>query len=120
MKLYHCLVGFPQTVKIPTGNFLLSYSEHAKEEAENDRYGRITLPENIVVHFNKVIECGINASKVVKMLVRMKFDNRRDICIVFEPFNRNVSGGCHVRTVWFCETRDSHRTLDTSKYCIPE
>lgn len=121
-KLYHNEIGFPTNFTPPQGKRQLKYSQHAKREAENDRYGKIDLPSTMNFSDYSLIEIGMTTnegrSKVDKMLYRGKLDDLRDLCVVVIP-----SGNSHepwfVKTVWVNEASDSHRTLNHKKYETP-
>lgn len=86
------------------------YSAHAREAAQNDRYGTLTLPAIISTQEAEVIEVEVSNGKPVKALLRMRHDDTRDLCVVI------LLDTCVVKTVWANERTDSHNTLDTSKY----
>lgn len=120
--LYHASVGFPKKWidYLPRGfsprNVYLKYGSHAREEAMKDRYGDITLPRAISFTEGglKIIEMEIQGQSVTKLVVRMSYDADKDITIVFNPADG------FVRTVWLNEKTDTHKTLDKSKYRVPD
>jgi len=57
-KLYHREIGFPTDVQIPTGHMDVVYSRHALDEANNDKYGGIDLPDTINFQLSNVITKG--------------------------------------------------------------
>jgi hypothetical protein len=110
-NLYHADVFLPRRLKRPVFEGNLTYSAHALAEAENDRYGRIPLPA-VFVALNATlieVETAPYSGEVRKQVWRMPLDENRDIVLVF---------GCDgfVRTVWFNERRDTHKTLNRSRY----
>jgi len=112
MDLYHFEVGFPAWFRRPTAVVKPEYGSHSRVEAFTDRYGDIRLPETINLAEFNVIEIGAEGTKVLKMLVRGRLDQRRDICIV-------LTNTGFVKTVWVNLRTDLHRTLDRSKYRRP-
>jgi len=115
MPLYHKDIGLPK-VSLPTGQFTLDYSSHAREEAVVDRYGNIKLPRVIDTSKAEVIEVETDTSgKVSKVLYRMQLDERRDICMPVIPRGLKL----FVKTVWVNLRSDRHKTLDRSKYAKP-
>jgi len=51
--------------------------------------------------------------KLVKIAMRVKLDEKRDLVIVGIP----QMGGLFVKTVWINLRNDSHKTLNKNKYC---
>lgn len=111
--LYHKEVYLPQFLKnLDTIVFEPIYSPHAIEEAESDIYGGITLPKYVKFNGNSIIEAELGCqNEVKKLVVRVAYNSCLDMVVVFIPENQIV------KTVWFNERRDKHRTLDRSKYC---
>ncbi len=112
MDLYHFEIGFPRGFKAPQNTMKPKYGNHARWEAQCDRYGHIELPETLDLSKMKVIEIGVEHGRVAKILFRGSLDATRDLCIVVQ------SNGI-VRTVWVNLKTDKHSTLDRTKYCIP-
>lgn len=111
-ELYHCDLGFPKGLKTRFGVIEITYTNHAKKAAEDDRYGKIVLPSTINTTTSKAIEVEIQNRVVTKIVYRMKYNNDLDMILVL---SRDLS----VRTVWFNKRGDKHMTLDKSKYTIP-
>jgi hypothetical protein len=109
MVLYHAAIGLPKWFKAPTGVVAPRYGDHARFEAQVDRYGKIELPKTIDLSKFKVIEVGVDNGKVAKVLFRGPLDATRDLCIV-------LAANGYVKTVWVNLRSDTHRTLDRSKY----
>ena len=114
--LFHKEIGFPD-VKLPEGKYeLRKYSQHALRAAQDDRYGEAkSLPKSIDMSRADLVEIEVENNKVVKAVVRTDYDNRLDLVIVFMPETHNN----FVKTVWFNEKTDQHRTLQRWKYDIP-
>lgn len=110
--LYHRDIGFPKTVALMHGTFKLTYSRHALESANNDRYGMMELPETLTVEGKNAIEILVENGKAIKSVYRVGYDDELDMVMV-------VQSDGFVRTVWFNKKTDKHKTLDHSKYDKP-
>ena len=53
-------------------------------------------------------EVEVENGKVTKAVIRVEYNSRKDICIVFRKWV--------VVTAWLCNKNDNHKTLDKSKY----
>lgn len=113
-KLYHKEIGFPDNIQILTGHMDLEYSRHAMDEASGDKYGGVDLPEFIDFQLGNVIEIEVDNDKVIKMVVRVSYDEEKDLVLVIIPQNGLV------KTVWFNTRGDKHRTLDKWRYTNPK
>lgn len=115
-RLYHREKGFPQDVNLPRGFspvVRLRYGGHARQEAMADRYGNLKLPDVIDVRKGDIFEIGVTGNTVTKMAVRMPYDDKIDLVVVFMPADG------FVKTVWANTKGDTHKTLDLSKYASP-
>ena len=114
--LYHKDIGFP-SVNLPEGIYeLKKYSNHAMRAAKDDRYGEAKkLPSHVDMSQADLVEIEVNNNKVIKAVVRTHYDDKLDLIIVFMPQTHNN----FVKTVWFNEKVDQHRTLNRSAYNIP-
>lgn len=116
-RLYHREKGFPEHVNLPRGFspvIRLRYGSHSRQEAMADRYGNLKLPDSIDVRKGDIFEIGVTGNTVTKMAVRMPYDDKIDLVIVFMP-----SDG-FVKTVWANTKGDTHKTLNLSKYADPK
>ncbi len=113
--LYHKEIGFPN-VRLPEGIYeIKKYSPHALRAAQDDRYGEAKkLPTHVDMSKADLFEIEVENNKVIKAAVRTHYDDKLDLIIVFMPQNNNF-----VKTVWFNEKTDQHRTLQRWKYDIP-
>ena len=114
--LYHKDIGFPDDLNMPRGFqpvMNLRYSSHATEEALADKYGEIKLPHRVDIRKGETFEIGVSGTTVTKLGIRFSYDDKRDIIMIISPADG------FVRTVWFNEKADKHRTLDRSKYATP-
>lgn len=111
MPLYHKELGFPQNITLPKGPIRLVWSNHAKQEAASDKYGKIAISEQIVIDPYRIFEIEVNEmGELVKFLYRTRHDAKNDI--VYAIFAReNV-----VKTVWLNRRSDKHSTLQREKY----
>lgn len=101
--------------KLPTGKKLLSHSNHAKREANNDRYGRFRLP--VVLDTSspdvQIVEAELDENgSPIKLVYRMPYDQERDIVMPIRVSGRNWL----VKTAWINVNSDNHSTVDYSRY----
>lgn len=108
--LYHHTLGFPKHIELPTFGYCLQYGTHAREEALQDRFGEITLPNFAELYRAQIVEIGVVNNKLNKIVARQPHCENFDIVIVFLPHNG------FVKTVWLNHKNDNHKTLDKSKY----
>lgn len=113
--LYH----HTSTIKfdLPSGIKLLTYSKHAKLQSKSDRYGEIKLPVVLDVSKAQIVEidyCPIH-NIVTKFVLRKRYTNLLDLCFVTIP--TEFESSYFVKTVWINERTDTHKTLDSKKYC---
>lgn len=116
-RLYHREKGFPDNVNLPRGFspvVRLRYGSHSRQEAMADRYGNLKLPDSIDVRNGDIFEIGVTGNTVSKMAVRMPYDDKIDLVIVFMPADG------FVKTVWANTKGDTHKTLNLSKYADPK
>lgn len=109
MPLFHKDIGFPPGFRAPDTRINLIYTRHAREACESRD---IRMFRCITLARFDVIEIEVSADRVVKMVVRGRYDDNNDICIVL----RNTAGKWIVPTVWLNKANDLHKTLDRSKY----
>lgn len=114
--LYHKEIGFPD-VELPTGVYeLKKYSRHALNAAQDDRYGVAKrLPTHIDMSKAYLFEIEVKDNQVVKAAVRTHYDDKLDLIVVFLPQTPDN----FVKTVWFNEKIDRHRTLQHWRYDVP-
>lgn len=110
-KLYHFQVGIPKELVYKFGIFNLVYSQHAMEQAKQDRYGFVRLPQTLDTNTAKVIEIETDMNdKVTKVVYRVPYSRENDLVLVVMPDRQ------FVKTVWLNRKNDLHRTLDRAKY----
>jgi hypothetical protein len=116
-KLYHKDIGFPDDINMPRGFnpvMRLSYGNHARQAAFEEKYGVLNLPQVVDVRKVNIFEVGVTGKTVTKLAFRMPHDELNDIVIVVTPHNG------FVKTVWANRKTDTHKTLDRSKYSDPK
>ena len=118
--LYHCEIGFPDSVKLPVGRYKLKYSEHARIAAATDKHNPfanlLKYHEVLDTEVAEVIEIEIRDGKLSKILYRLPLtgSDSYDIILAVLPH-------CWVvKTVWLNHRYDKHRTLNRSKYAHPK
>jgi hypothetical protein len=117
MPLYHCEVGFPADLRLPSmGNLRLQYSQHAKNAAADDGWLMVGLPAYVPLHKATPIEVETDSNgKAVKVVYRMAFNKQKDIVLAVKITTRPAI----VKTLWFNDVQDKHRTLNVSRYDRP-
>lgn len=111
--LYHADIFIPGWFTMPTERVKLTYSRHALYATNNDRYGAIPVFESIPLSAFTLIELGVNAGKVSKIVVRGRYDENRDVVFVLIPGDTYF-----VKTVWINLRSDSHKTLNRNRYAV--
>lgn len=110
MTLYHTDIGLPERARGLQFAALLSYTQHARQAARDDRYGPIDLPQVFDSRNATLIEVGLVGEEVTKAVYRQPYDRQHDLCLVL-----NLKAN-KVITVWLNRNDDHHRTLDEGKY----
>lgn len=95
----------------------LHYSVHAYAESHADRYGVPALPGSIEVVADDVVEVQVEGGQPVKGIVRFPYDDKLDLVFVLKVLNR--PGEFFVKTVWFNQASDKHRSLRLAPYSKP-
>lgn len=115
MKLFHFQAyGFPKAITFAP-LFGFKYSEHAYRESQQDGNCRIEkLPQNFIPRTDRVIEIETDdAGNLIKILFRKHYNVEFDLVIALMVETKMV------KTVWVNSKRDTHRTLDRSRYDRP-
>jgi len=129
---YHKEIGFPENIEFPTGIMMLYSTKHAREEAENDRFGSYDLPtrqdltqemyerdpkEAIGDEDTKtkthVFEITVQDGEVKFIAMRKHLDEERDKILVIEPDDE------HTITTWSNMKTDEHENLNEDIYEEP-
>lgn len=112
--VYHRSLGLPAGfADIWAGDFDMEYSQHARQESDRDRYGKIPLYPAVLFEVGDVVEIEVRNNLPVKAVLRVPLNDRDDLVFVLSvPVEKKV----FVRTVWRNRASDGHKTLDVSKY----
>ncbi len=109
-NLYHREIFMPAGVRNLAGVTLaLTPSHHARGAALYDRYGALTIPAQITFDGKDVVEAEFEAGKLVKVVVRLSYDDTRDAIYVCKTDG-------FLKTVWFNLKSDKHKTLKKHLY----
>lgn len=108
--LYHKDVYIPPKYQDYQFAALLKYSRHAMREASADKRGAIRLPKVIDSRNATLIELEVDNDKVVKVVYRVDYNDKHDLCLVVVPDDR------FVKTVWLNDRGDNHGTLRRERY----
>lgn len=111
--LYHSEIRLPAGFVAPTQRVELSWTRHADSERTKDRYAEIPKFKGLSLKRFRVIEVGMIAGIVSKIVFRGKLDDTNDVVIVLIP---NGNRPWTVKTAWINKANDTHKTLDRSKY----
>ena len=89
---------------------LQDYLEHSKEESRSFDLDGIMGTIEYLKRMDSVESFEVETENgfLTKCVVRVSYNERKDICIVFR---RGIA-----ITAWLCNKDDNHNTLDTSKY----
>jgi hypothetical protein len=111
-RLYHKDIYLPK-LNIENKNFEPSYTFHAMQAAETDRYGIIELPAEMNLSEVEIFEIEVDEfGNLIKVVFRMPYNFQFDLCVAM------LVNNCKVKTVWLNDKTDKHNTLDKSKYEI--
>lgn len=115
--LYHNKIFVPanitKRIQFILGKVIpLTYSGHAINAAQDDRYGTIDLPKAIAIEsVSQVFEIETDsAGLIVKMGIRVPHDSINDLVIILSVNTQTV------KTVWLNRKSDAHKSLDRNKY----
>ena len=111
MTLYHKDVYLPD-IKFKDMSIKVEFKDYARQKAFM-REIDISRFEIINLNQGELIELEIINHTPVKIVMRYKYNNEYDICIVI-LLNKLI-----VKTVWLNHVNDKHDTLDTSIYYKP-
>lgn len=114
MDLYHADIRLPDGFVTPTARVRLIWTHRADRARFDDRFANV-IPkfDNIPLSAFKVIEVGVEADRVVKIVVRGHWTTDLDLVFVLIPSTRT---SWLVKTVWINRRNDVHKSLDRSKY----
>lgn len=112
MDLYHAEIRLPEGFVSPTARVALRWTNHADRARRDDRYGEIPRFRTATLANLRVVEVGVENGRTAKILFRGKMNATLDVCMVLIPGAREWT----VKTVWINESKDSHSTLDRTRY----
>lgn len=109
--LFHREVFMPPKIAaIGNTTMQITPTAHALKAAAGDRYGVITIPNQITFSGADIVEAEVYERKLVKVLIRLDYDATRDLLIALTiPEGR-------AKTVWFNLKSDKHSTLRREIY----
>ena len=116
-KLYHERVYLPPDLEYPDGStsIVLSYTQHAKQAAKNDRFGNLTkfLPSELYPNDWKLIEVQALGYDILSLLyTRTIYGKGLKLALAVSPTGT-------VKTVWANGAYFNFDRLDTSRYVKP-
>lgn len=114
--LYHKEVGMPaKALEAWLGQQAVKLSDHARQACLNDRYGKIDLHDgdSIEVEAEDIFEVEVLHGKPVKAMVRLAYDDARDMILALVIPSEGVAV---VKTVWLNMASDKHVTLKKELY----
>lgn len=130
MYIYHKDLGFPNTLHIPDFQVHLEYSHHAQErtkrkklnqdgsESDTMLYDLNLLPKMVRISKENIFEIETkNNKRCKKVLIRIKYDNKRDMILVLQILHKKLA---KVVTLWLNARKDNHKTINMEKYTIPQ
>lgn len=109
-NLYHYKLGIPDYLQVRFGVISLKYGQHSMEKAYERAGKTFKVPAKLNTDSAKVIEVEETNRITTKVVYRIPFDNRDDLCIVIIPQT------CQVKTVWLNSIDDKHYTLNERPY----
>lgn len=114
-KIYHKDVYWPDYVvkSLPVGSFRVTYSLHALNEANADKYGNIPEIDRLDLKGECFIEAYFEDNKAIKFLYRYNLTDV-DVCLVLKIEN----GEIFVITQWLNKSNDQHSSLNKGKYQV--
>ena len=95
----------------------LHYGMHAHAESHADRYGVAALPGSIEIIADDVVEVQVEQGEATKAIVRFPYDDKLDLVFVLKSIS--PAGHFFVKTVWFNQASDKHRSLRLAPYSKP-
>lgn len=108
MMRYNIQTGFPFPVQLPLA-IPLTITTHARQAAQNDRYGQIPLDSYISTKDAILVEFETDQRNIITKIVLRKSHNAQlDVVYVI------VQGGILV-TVWFNQKEDKHSTFRANR-----
>lgn len=93
----------------------VTYTQHARRAAQEDRYGDLTrhLRNYIDMQFVEVVEVEVRRGEIVKRVIRVPIDDDLDLVMV-------ITSDFTVKTVWGNRATDKHSTLRAAQFVTEE
>jgi hypothetical protein len=100
----------PKILALGEFNVPVILTAHAEKAAAEDRYGVIAIPSRVAFSGKNVIEAEVVDKKLTKVLLRLEYDETRDLIMALSVPDFRV------KTVWFNLKSDIHSTLRRELY----
>lgn len=114
-KTYHYRLGFPKDFVAPRRLFDLSYTDHARREAEREEHGAFTPPRTLNTAQALLVQIVLDPrGRLVQATWRVRYDDDWDAVLVVDPDRKRVI------TCWLNHVKDDHPHLDWERYDRPE
>jgi hypothetical protein len=111
---YHKLLGLPAgAAALWAGKLNLRWGHHAQKEADIDRYGKVEQFDSGEFEASDIVEVTMEAGQPVQGVARYPYSDNLDLVMVLGKPEADVA---FVKTVWFNQASDNHKSLDRSKY----
>lgn len=115
--IYHCSIGWPNSIIIPDRTFKLKYSKHSKERA-SERGKVRDLPTHIKLTKSNIIEIHTDNNKYIrKVVVKEAYNKKKNMILVLKL--KYKSKRAIVMTVYYNDRNDSYKRLNKRKYNKP-
>lgn len=112
-NFYHSQIALPPSLKGYFGQYESKITFHASQAQKSDRYGSFNYPHFFSIKPENVIEVEQDSTgKIVKILIRVKYNNIFDLCLAIIPADDKAI----IKTGWLNKSDDTHKTLDVTKY----
>jgi hypothetical protein len=118
MSIYHKEIFIPTDLKLPNSDdvLLLRLSSHVKERLIERRMKVSLIPSIITTGETEVIEIEADNNKeAFKLLLRKHVSKQNDLVMAI---CKESEGHWLVKTAWKNDPKDSHKTLDKSRYDV--
>lgn len=116
---YHVKIGFPASVKIPSGRIPIDITDRAHVSNRLSDLQIATLPSGVDLSWScaQIFEISVAHGEVWKFGVRIPLGCAEapsdDLCMIFAwPSKRLI-------TLWLNHSSDDHKTLNRSRYIDP-
>lgn len=114
---YGLPAGAAEVFAHPVAN--LAYGPHSLAESREDRYGVADLPGSIEILAEDVVEVQVLNGRPIKAVVRFPYDDALDLVLVLVNVSLANTVNLFVKTCWFNQASDKHKTLRLAPYSKP-